>query len=87
MRLLVVALASVSCLFLTATSGKAPNIVLFLTDDLDCELGGVTPLAKTKQWVGDEGVTFDNAFVVVPICCPSRSSILTGLYQASVKCT
>ena len=55
---------------------KPPNIVLFLTDDLDSELGGLTPLSKTKKWIGDEGTSFDNAFVVVPICCPSRCSTI-----------
>ena len=51
---------------------KPPNIVMFLTDDLDNQLGGVTPLTKTKKWIGDKGANFNNAFVVVPVCCPSR---------------
>ena len=66
-------------------SSKQPNIVVFLTDDLDSELGGMTPLIKTKSWIADEGATFTNSFVVVPICCPSRSSILTGLYQHNTQ--
>ena len=64
---------------------KSPNIVLFLTDDQDSELGGLTPLSKSKSWISDKGVKFDNSFVTVPVCCPSRSSILTGLYQPHSK--
>ena len=63
------------------TQNKQPNIVFFLTDDQDSELGGLEPLSKAKSWIAEKGVKFDNAFVTVPVCCPSRSSILSGLYQ------
>ena len=55
---------------------KPPNIVMFLTDDLDNQLGGLTPMTKTKEWIGDKGANFNNAFVVVPVCCPSRFTYL-----------
>ena len=49
-----------------------PNILVILADDLDSELGGMNPLKKTKSWIADQGVSFNNSFTVSPICCPSR---------------
>ncbi|XP_040569304.1 N-acetylglucosamine-6-sulfatase isoform X2 [Lepeophtheirus salmonis] len=60
---------------------NSPNIVLVLTDDLDLQLDGMTPLLKTRSRLKNQGRTYKNAFATTPICCPSRSSILTGLRQ------
>ena len=74
------------CLAISLSTRKnQPNIVFFLTDDQDSELGGLTPMLKAKSWIAEKGVTFDNAFAAVPVCCPSRSSILSGLYQPHSK--
>ncbi|XP_077541600.1 N-acetylglucosamine-6-sulfatase-like isoform X2 [Haemaphysalis longicornis] len=57
-----------------------PNMVLVLTDDLDLELGSMKALVRTQSLLGEGGVTFANTYVTTPLCCPSRSSILTGRY-------
>ncbi|KAI5624415.1 glucosamine (N-acetyl)-6-sulfatase b precursor [Silurus asotus] len=69
-----------TCLLRCAQCVKASNMILIVTDDLDVELGGMTPLKKTKSLIGDAGVTFSNAYTATPLCCPSRSSILSGKY-------
>jgi len=54
-----------------------PNIVFVLTDDLSTDLVPYLPHVLGMQ---RDGVTFPNAFVTDSLCCPSRSSIFTGLY-------
>ena len=81
----IVFIAQCTSLSIASSSSKPPNILFFLTDDQDSVLGGLEPLAKAKQWIAEKGVSFENAFVTVPVCCPSRSSILTGLYQHNTK--
>jgi N-acetylglucosamine-6-sulfatase len=55
-----------------------PNIVVIETDDQTVEQMRV--LAKTQKLLADQGVTFDNSFVSLSLCCPSRATFLTGQY-------
>ena len=60
-----------------------PNIVLILTDDQRSDTLG-TPgaaLPNIQSELMDHGISFSNSFVVNSLCCPSRSSILTGKYS------
>ena len=78
MKLLGVLLATQ--LLLCSCWGKQSNIILLLTDDLDLVLGGMTPLAFTKDFMENRGATLNNFFVNTPVCCPSRTTLLTGDY-------
>ena len=57
---------------------KRPNIVLIMDDDQSAEMQRF--LTKTNAAIGGKGVTFDNSFVNYSLCCPSRSTMLTGQY-------
>ncbi|KAG5684857.1 hypothetical protein PVAND_014067 [Polypedilum vanderplanki] len=66
-------------LFLSLTSALSkPNFVIILTDDQDLLLDSLKPLQKIEKYLINNGVIFLNAFTSSPICCPSRSSFLTG---------
>src|SRR5690349_17217778 len=53
-----------------------PNIIFILTDDFASNLVDFMPNLKAMQ---KEGVTFSHYYVTNSLCCPSRSSIFTGM--------
>ncbi|KAA0202231.1 hypothetical protein HAZT_HAZT010640 [Hyalella azteca] len=57
-----------------------PNLVLFLTDDQDVVLLGAEHMTNLRELLVRQGTVLSNAYVDTPLCCPSRSSILTGRY-------
>jgi arylsulfatase A-like enzyme len=65
-----------------------PNIVFILTDDQRWDttdathsLDGVSNvMARTRAELADDGVELTEAFMTTPLCCPSRSGILSGQY-------
>ena len=63
----------------TAQSAAAkqhrPDMVLILMDDFSLELLETMPEAKR---LARAGASFENAFVIDSLCCPSRASIFTG---------
>jgi arylsulfatase A-like enzyme len=63
----------------TAEPDGPPDIVLIVTDDQRWDTLWAMPTVSERLVA--PGVTFSEAFVVNPLCCPSRASILTGDYS------
>ena len=61
-------------------SSARPNIVFILTDDQDLLLDSMAFMPQTRALIAERGMTFTQDFVPLSLCCPSRSTIFTGLY-------
>lgn len=76
---LLLYLLAVLCLRTRLAAETRPNILLIIADDQRFDtVGEYMPFVQTR--IFDQGVAFSNAYVTTSLCCPSRSSILTGLY-------
>ena len=71
-------LISCSALQTLFKEDERPNFLIIVTDDQRYDTMQYMPL--TQKTIFDQGVTFSNAMITTPLCCPSRASILTGEY-------
>lgn len=84
LAVLIVALfALVACSAPAVTSrntlqGSRPNVVVIISDDQRYHTMEFMP--RTRGRIFEEGVEFTSGYVTTSRCCPSRSSILTGMY-------
>lgn len=81
-------LAGITILIITScripfTPDTRPNFLIIITDDQRFDTMPYMP--NTQKLIFDQGVTFSHGYVTTPFCCPSRSSILTGLYAHNHK--
>jgi arylsulfatase A-like enzyme len=60
-----------------------PSVLLVLTDDQRSDALGHMPIVRRE--LIDHGVRFTSGFVSNSLCCPSRSSILTGDYSHTTR--
>lgn len=73
---------SPACSVLPAATGNQdpsrPNVLLIITDDQPLYALDYMPIVQRE--LIQKGINFTRAYVTTPLCCPSRSSILTGLF-------
>lgn len=58
---------------------EQPNVLIVVTDDQRAT-GTMRVMPRTLRWFEDDGTHYVNALATTPTCCPSRASIMTGLY-------
>ena len=63
-------------------AGMQPNIIFIVVDDLNDYVDGFGPLPIVSTpniaRIAALGTSFNNAYCPAPLCCPSRTSFLTG---------
>jgi arylsulfatase A-like enzyme len=58
---------------------ERPNVLIVITDD-QRSVGTMRVMPRTRRWFARGGTRYVNALATTPTCCPSRASIMTGLY-------
>lgn len=67
-----------ACQALPRINDTRPNFLIIVTDDQRYDTMEYMP--NTQELIFDQGVTFSKGYITTPFCCPSRASILTGMY-------
>jgi N-acetylglucosamine-6-sulfatase len=63
-----------------AQTAPQPNIIFILTDDMRKDDLNARYMPQTTTELVAKGMSFQNAFVSNPLCCPSRATIMRGQY-------
>ncbi|MEM6780013.1 MAG: sulfatase [Planctomycetota bacterium] len=72
----------------SARADSPPNVLFIAVDDLGCTLGCYDdPIARTPHIdrLATEGVCFLRAYNQIPLCNPSRASVMTGMRPDTLK--
>ena len=72
-----------------STAQEKPNILWIIADDLGPDFacyGNQSVYSPNVDKLASEGIQFTQIHSVVPVCSPSRSSLITGMYPVSINC-
>lgn len=70
-----------------AADAARPNILWICVEDMSPHMGcyGETTIATPNiDALAGQGARFTRCFVTAPVCSPSRSALITGMYQTSI---
>lgn len=89
--LVLIATQFTSCAFRNEKQNKPMNVVFFMVDDLGwrdvgCYGSSFYETPNIDQFAM-EGVKFTSAYAACHVCSPTRASLLTGKYPASIHLT
>jgi N-acetylglucosamine-6-sulfatase len=73
------ALAISSDALLEAQESTENPYILFIYLD-DAREDDLQFMPKTEELLADQSISFNNAYATFPLCCPARTTTLTGLY-------
>jgi arylsulfatase A-like enzyme len=68
-------------------SANRPNVLWLIAEDLGTELGcygGTQVWTPNIDRLAAEGVRYTHAYTTAPVCSPSRSALMTGMYQITI---
>lgn len=92
MRIAILAVVLIALIELAAPTraegqDPRPNIVWISIEDISPRVGAYgDPVARTPEMdrLAAEGVRYTRAFTTAGVCAPSRSAIITGMYQNGI---
>lgn len=64
-----------------------PNVLWFVVDDMSADFscyGGRRVATPHVDRLAREGTLFEHAYTTAPVCSPSRSALITGMYQTAI---
>jgi arylsulfatase A-like enzyme len=60
-------------------ASSQPNVIFILTDDMPSSELAAMP--NVQNLLAAQGTTFNEFYISFPLCCPSRATLLSGLYM------
>ena len=89
-RFMLLAVMAVASVLANASSVVAdrPNILWFVVDDMSPDMPAYRAVPITTPHLdrlAREGTLFTHAYTTAPVCSPSRSAMITGMYQTTIS--